>query len=61
MTGTIESNPTAWSVIGNIAPVGVSEHTTTDVFTVNNCTLTLESKVMVDGHNLTPVKSTPSF
>lgn len=61
MSGTDTKTPVTWKVIGNIAPVEVSEPSTTDVFTVTNCTLTLETGVLVDGNLLIPVKSTTSF
>lgn len=61
MSGQVNRNPTAWSVIGNIAPVEVSNPTVTDVFTTHNCTVELESATTVDGHLLIPVKSTTDF
>lgn len=54
-------NPIGWGVIGNIAPIEVSEPQTVDVFTANNCALSLESVVVVDGNLLIPVKATAAW
>lgn len=61
MSETKTVHPTGWGVVGNIAPLEVSEPDTGDVFTANNCTLTVESAVIVDGVLIKPVKSTTDF
>lgn len=55
------SNPVGWSVKGNMIPGEVSNPQNVTPFTVNNCTLSLEGGIVIDGLLLIPVKSTPSF
>jgi hypothetical protein len=57
MSGVITNNPTTWNVEGNLIPVEVSNPTGTEPFTENNCTVTLETAVTVDGNLLIPVKT----
>lgn len=61
MVDVIEKNPDDFNVVGNIAPVEVSAPVSTDVFTKDHCTLSLESAVVVDGVLLIPVKSTAAW
>ncbi|AIS32490.1 hypothetical protein BRM9_1679 [Methanobacterium formicicum] len=61
MSGQIERNPIKWHVKGNIAPQEVSNPTNEGVFTKNNCTLIVESAVVIDGNLIKPIKSTPNF
>lgn len=61
MSGSKTLNPTVFEVKGNMVPVEVSNPTTISVFTVNNCTLTVESAVNVDGNMLKPIRSTPAW
>lgn len=61
MSETKTVHPTEWGVVGNIAPIEVSEPDTGDVFTANNCTITVESAVNVDGNMLKPIRSTTAW
>jgi len=61
MSGQVNRSPVGFSVIGNMAPEEVSAPSTVAVFTANNCTLTLESAVNIDGHLLVPVKSVTNW
>jgi hypothetical protein len=61
MSGQYTKKPESWNVIGNICPGEVSEPQTVEVFTANNCTLTLEGAVNIDGNLIIPVKSATAW
>lgn len=61
MSGQVNKNPTEWEVKSNIVDGVVSNPETVDVFTANNCTLSLESAVNIEGNLIVPVKSATAW
>ena len=61
MSGQVKGTINKWNVKGNIAPEEVSNPSSVSVFSTENCQLSLESVINIDGHLIRPVKSIPNI